>query len=77
MIHVVVGIVAAGVVADPLIVAVDVGSVGMAVFVGKIGMIGSGTGIGPGGGWAVGGNVTAANAVGGSGMLGWESIGIR
>ena len=59
----VVGIIAPGVVAHPLIVGVDVGSVRMTTFVTEIRMVGCRTRIGAGRSWTVRGDVTATNAM--------------
>jgi hypothetical protein len=74
---VVVGIITAGVVADPLIVGMHVGSVGMAAFVCEIGMLRGRTGIGSRRSWSVGGDVATAYAVGSSQMLGGRYFTIR
>jgi hypothetical protein len=62
MIEVIVGIAATGVMANPFVVGVDVGSVGMARFVGEVWMFGRGARIVMNGSWPVGRNVTTANA---------------
>src|ERR1700731_5195675 len=63
VIGVVVGIIAPGVVAHPLIVGVDVGSVRMTTFVTEVRMFGCWTRIGAGRSWAVRGDVAATNAM--------------
>ena len=63
MIDVVVGIIAAGVMAHPLIVGVDVGSVRMTTFVTEVRMFGRWTRIGAGRSGAVRGDVPATNAM--------------
>jgi len=63
MIDVVVRVIAAGIVADPFAIGVDVGSVGVAVLVVKSLWLRGGVLLRPGGRGAVSGNVSASDAV--------------
>ena len=74
MVDVVVGIIAAGVMAHPLIVGVDVGSVRMTTFVTEIRMVGCRTRIGAGRSWAVRGDVTPTNAMRRTLRRGWLAV---